>query len=79
MTTESPMEERINVEVSDWWVCLCGNQPDRDGFYSCDRNGTGVEPTEAEWPEPLYLCDRCGRIIEQGTGLVVNRQANGPS
>lgn len=74
MATESPVEEHINVEVSDWWVCLCGNEPDRFGFYSCDRTGAEVEPTEAEWPEPLYVCERCGRIIEQESGLVVGHR-----
>src|SRR6187551_3205516 len=72
LTATSPTEERINTKVSDWWICFCGNQPDRDGFSFCDRDGSEVEPTEEEWPEPLYICNRCGRIIEQGTGIVVS-------
>ncbi len=63
--------ERIDRTDEDWWVCPCGNDPGRDGFFPCDRRGEEVEPTPAAWQEPLYRCARCGRIIEQETGLVI--------
>jgi len=34
---------------------------------ACDREGNQVEPTPKDWPEHLYICDRCGRIINQDT------------
>jgi hypothetical protein len=66
--------EAITAKADDWWVCPCGNEADRKGFFPCDRNGRHVEPTAEAWPEPLYVCDRCGRIIAHGTRRVVGRR-----
>jgi hypothetical protein len=63
--------ERIDGTETAWWVCRCGNEPDRDGFVPCTWQGEDVQPTPAAWTEPLYRCDRCGRIIDQETGLVI--------
>lgn len=38
-------QEVISMANADDWTCLCGNQPHRDGFYPCDRDGREVEPT----------------------------------
>jgi hypothetical protein len=67
--------ERIEVLADDVWVCLCGNDPTTDGFYPCLPDGRTVEPVEGVWVEPLYVCARCYRIIEQPTGLVVGLSA----
>jgi hypothetical protein len=67
--------ERIDVLADDVWVCRCGNAPDTDGFYPCLPDGRTVEPVEGVWVEPLYVCARCYRIIEQPTGLVVGLSA----
>ena len=32
------------LEDMDAWLCICGNRPDFDGFYPCDRDG-GPVPT----------------------------------
>jgi len=53
------------------WVCLCGNTPRDHGFYPCNHDGIEVEPTTNEWSERLYVCDNCGRIIEQDTLAIV--------
>jgi hypothetical protein len=50
----------------DAWICVCGNKPTEDGFFPCDWEGNQVEPTAQEWPQPLYICERCGRIIDDG-------------
>jgi hypothetical protein len=67
--------ERIGHEPNDpeAWVCRCGNTPAMLGFFPCDRAGNPVEPTAADWPEPLYRCDDCGRIIDGRTLIVVGR------
>jgi hypothetical protein len=52
--------------------CLCGNHPLAQGFFPCDRQGNLAESNEA-WIEPLYRCDRCGRIINSETWEVVDR------
>jgi hypothetical protein len=57
----------------DAWVCICGNTPASAGFYPCDLNGNLVEPTEKDWTTNLYVCDDCGRIIDQDTLSVVGR------
>ena len=55
------------------WICICGNRPDSDGFYPCDKDGNEIEPTtESGWRE-LYVCLNCGRIIHQNTLEVVGR------
>ena len=65
MTTKPLEHIRMNPDVPelDAWVCLCGNTPPDHGFYPCLRNGSEVEPVPADWPEPLYRCANCGRII----------------
>jgi hypothetical protein len=67
--------ERIHAPADDWWECVCGNAPDTDGFYPCLPDGRTVEPEEGVWVQPLYVCARCYRIIEQPTGLVVGLSA----
>src|SRR5437588_12433972 len=29
----------IVMQSCDWWVCLCGNEPNQDGFFPCDELG----------------------------------------
>lgn len=48
-------------------ICLCGNQPYHDGFYSCDSMGT---PQHNEWGNPsedwtgaFHYCLSCKRMI----------------
>jgi hypothetical protein len=53
------------------WTCLCGNEPSEDGFYPCDEKGDEVEPVEG-W-SGLYVCLRCGRIIDPESLRVVGR------
>jgi hypothetical protein len=53
------------------WICVCGNEPSDDGFYPCDKKGNEMEPTD-DW-DGLYVCLRCGRIIEQASLRVVGR------
>ena len=55
----------------DAWTCICGNQPTSDGFYPCNEAGDEVEPVKG-WKN-LYVCARCGRIINQFTLEVVGR------
>jgi hypothetical protein len=72
------MTERERIEIDEYgeWRCLCGNVASTYGFFPCDVNGKAVEPTEADWPESLYICDGCGRIISDepdARGQVVRR------
>jgi hypothetical protein len=60
VTTITALEE-------DWWRCACGNTPHSDGFVPVDRRGREVEPTARQWPEPLYLCTRCGLVMDAAT------------
>jgi hypothetical protein len=55
----------------DWWICLCGNRPDLDGFYPCHQSGEIIGPTPIQWPSSYYRCDRCGRVIQAGTRTIV--------
>jgi hypothetical protein len=67
-TNERIKHEEGNQEA---WICLCGNAPTSDGFYPCDKNGNEMVPAEG-W-DNLYVCARCGRIIDQDSLEVVDR------
>ncbi len=54
----------------DQWICLCANEAESEGFNSCDKNGDLVEPIEGLWDD-LYVCMKCGRIIDQSDRQVV--------
>lgn len=73
----SPMtpKEYINHEPGndDAWICVCGNTPDHDGFYTCDKDGNEVEPTAADWKTGWYVCARCCRMIDVDTLEIVVR------
>jgi hypothetical protein len=63
--------EKIKHEagIPDAWICKCGNTPSSDGFYPSDPNGIEVEPVKG-W-SGLYVCARCGAIIDQTTLEIV--------
>jgi hypothetical protein len=53
--------------TKDNWICLCGNTAQEYGFFPCSSEGEMVEPTPEEWNSYWYVCDKCGRIIDQET------------
>ncbi len=57
----------------DAWICICKNMPASDGFYPCDEDGNEVEPVKG-WTG-LYVCNRCGRIIDQSSLEVVGMRS----
>jgi len=63
--------EFFNNRAKDWAVCLCGNDPSRDGFYPCLHDGLVVEPDlNGPWAGALYYCERCHRIVDMEAGIV---------
>ena len=53
----------------DVWV-----RPDLEGFYNCDRSGTGTdENTE------YRRCDRCGRVVELTNGEAISKSTAPPA
>ena len=67
--------EKITVTDGDL-DCLCGNRADLDGFFACLGGGTPVEPADLPglWEGRLYVCTRCGRIVDGETGEVSGRR-----
>ena len=59
----------------DAWVCQCGNMPHTDGFFPCDSSGNEVEPESGNWTD-LYVCARCGRIIQYDTLEIVGQKSD---
>ncbi len=57
------------------WICICGNRPDSDGFQPCNANGNEIEPLAGSDWDNLYVCCRCGRIIQEKTLEVIGRKA----
>lgn len=59
--------ERITKD-GDFLVCVCSNRGDSGSFEPCMPDGTVVEPAvEGPWQGELYLCETCGRIVNQHT------------
>jgi hypothetical protein len=69
----APVKEHIKHAKGDKeaWICLCGNTSTSDGFFPCDDDGNEVPPTKG-W-ENLYVCGRCGRIIDQFSLEVIDQ------
>jgi hypothetical protein len=60
----------------DAWVCICNNTPCGDGFYPCDDDGNEMSPDIwSNWVN-LYVCAKCGRIINQDTLEVIGQNPN---
>lgn len=58
----------IDKSTIDWLVCQCGNEPSRDGFYTCTENGAYAEPEiGGPWQGHLYVCTRCFAIYDIDT------------
>jgi len=68
--------KRITHEAGndEAWICICGNTPSEDGFYPCDSKGKEMEPVIG-WEE-LYVCAKCGAIIDQKTLEIVGQNPN---
>lgn len=60
----------IGFSIHDHLTCECGNRGDLEGFYPCNAAGEYVEPTAELWPDPLYRCDKCGRLYRQERGRI---------
>jgi hypothetical protein len=58
------------------WICICGNEPTGQGFFTCDAQGNEIEPNIGSGWTDLYVCAKCGRIVKQGTLEVVGRNPN---
>ena len=69
-------KEFITLEAGqrDAWICVCGNTPVSDGFFACDEAGNEMEPVSG-WKN-LYVCNRCGIIIQQDSLEVIGRNLN---
>jgi hypothetical protein len=73
ITLEKNSDGTDNEEA---WVCICGNRPTDAGFFPCDADGNEMVPVkESDW-NGLYVCNSCGRIIDQDTLEVVGQNPN---
>lgn len=62
------MPLNLKETTADWLVCKCGNEPHKDGFYTCLVNGEIVEPVlDGPWDGTLYLCAKCDAIYNIDT------------
>lgn len=53
-----------STENNEQWRCLCGNTDGDAGFRPCGEDRSPVAPIGAGSWLSLYLCLRCGRIID---------------
>lgn len=66
-------EDKIGGD-SNWFICHCGNEPNRDGFFSAKTDGSITSPSvNGEWDERTYVCLACGRIIDAPTLVIVGK------
>jgi hypothetical protein len=63
--------EYINGDTN-WFVCLCGNTPDSEGFFACKQNGEITSPVVGGlWNGKTYVCGQCDRIIVENNLRVI--------
>jgi hypothetical protein len=55
----------------DAWICICKYTPTSGGFYPCNEKGFEIEPRIGNGWTYLFVCDACGRIINQDNFEVV--------
>ena len=72
------MPLNLKETTADWLVCQCGNEPHKDGFFTCLKDGTPVEPVlDGLWEGSLYVCASCYSIYDvdvfEETGKAVER------
>ena len=68
------MSQVTNTAEDPWYVCGCGNKPDRDGYVDCDARGESQEedigsPSE-EWDGAHLRCRRCGVVFRVAGGAL---------
>ena len=78
LQTASHTKERITHEAGNQeaWHCICGNEPHNEGFSTCDENGNEIEQLKGGSWSGLYVCERCGRIINKDTLEVLGINPN---
>lgn len=56
-------------ECSDWYECVCGNDPESEGFQPCDVLGNPIDLSSdsamATWDQAMMICMRCGLVMDQ--------------
>jgi hypothetical protein len=58
----------------NWFICPCGNEPHKDGFYSCNADGAITVPlVGGDWEGDLYVCGLCSNIISSNTLEIVGK------
>jgi len=61
-------------------TCLCGNTSMDSGFNASTSTGWEVEPTPKDWDSRHWVCEGCGRIIDQETlAIVGTRKQRAPT
>lgn len=70
-TAENPSSETVKVLGDGWFVCICGNTTDHDGFYPCDQDGMFCEPEDDDDWHGHLKCQRCRRFFHQNVGTVL--------
>jgi hypothetical protein len=69
----SELSYSIAIDENGAFHCFCGNEPESQGAYLCDKDGNYIEDSGEEYPGQLYRCDRCGTIFEVDTGIIRGR------
>ena len=54
-------------------VCVCGNHPGLSGFHSYHEGELVSPDVNGVWEGRLYCCLECLRVLDQDTGVVVER------
>ena len=62
------MTDKISIENGndEAWICTCGNTPAGGGFYPCEEYGLPVGVSAYQLSH-LFVCNECGRIINETT------------
>jgi len=58
---------------SYYLICICGNEPIYDGFFSVVGDKEVEPELGGEWDDRTYFCARCLRLIDCETLKVTGR------
>jgi hypothetical protein len=65
--------EKMTEVRHGFFMCVCGNTSQEDGFETCDETGEPVMPIGEVW-DRLRVCQRCDRIMDGYTLEVVGKR-----
>ena len=63
--------KKLDKDVDGGPICECGNDAGEFGFTPCDEKAIPLFDVPNDWPGHLFICDKCGAIINTDKSEIV--------